>query len=260
MKKNTKIVASIVVLLLSFFIVRNDTIYAFNKDINLDLLIKNKENQKEIRHKLTQIEEELKKEENVEVVSISFVQSTYLDKTDIVYNETDIIKEEKLQLEKELEKSIIEEIRIEKTIEQEVKSYLNANNIDFIPGIWPVPSYIDISSPFGERIHPITGEPNFHRGIDIPAPQDVNIVSTDDGVVLFSGFQNGYGNVVKIKHFDGKRSVYAHNNSNLVKEGDVVKKGQAIAKIGTTGDSTGNHLHFETIVNKENINPVNAVN
>ncbi len=71
---------------------------------------------------------------------------------------------------------------------------------------------------------------------------------------------NGYGNVIKIKHFDGKETLYAHNNSNIVEEGDIVKAGQVIAKVGTTGNSTGNHLHFETIINNENINPINVVN
>ncbi|MGL4914642.1 MAG: M23 family metallopeptidase [Romboutsia sp.] len=272
MKKNTKTVIALMILSLSFFIIKDNRIYAFSKEANLDSLIQNKENQKEIKNKLGKLEEELGNKkmyleneeeinsESVEVVSISFVQSTYLEERDIIDNEIEAIEEEKLQLEKELEQSMIDETRIEKAIEEEKKAYLNTNNIDFIPGIWPVPSYIDVSSRFGERIHPITGTLNFHRGIDIPAPQDVDIVATDDGIVLFSGVQNGYGNVVKIKHFDGKKSVYAHNNSNLVKEGDVIKKGQPIAKIGTTGDSTGNHLHFETIVNDKNINPINVVN
>ena len=68
---------------------------------------------------------------------------------------------------------------------------------------------------------------------------------------------NGYGNVVKIKYFDGKETLYAHNNLNLVEEGDVVKAGQVIAKVGTTGRSTGNHLHFEVKVNGSAANPAN---
>ena len=272
MKKNIKRVIIVTILSLSFFISKDHKIHAFSGKTNLDSLIQNKESQKEIKYKLSQLEEELNNKkmdlenqeelslETVEVVSISFVESTYLEERDIVDNEIEAIEEEKSQLEKQLEQSMIDEIRIEKTIEEEKKAYLDANNIDFVPGIWPVPSYIDISSPFGKRVHPITGELNFHRGIDIPAPQDVDIVATDDGIVVFSGVQNGYGNVVKVKHFDGKKSVYAHNNLNLAKEGDVVKQGEPIAKIGTTGDSTGNHLHFETIVNEENINPINAVN
>ena len=144
--------------------------------------------------------------------------------------------------------------------EEEKKEELSLNNTEYLKGIWPVKSYKEISSPFGQRIHPITGKQSFHKGIDIPAPQDTDILSCDDGIISFSGVMNGYGNVIKIKHFDGKETLYAHNNSNVVEEGDVVKAGQVIAKVGTTGNSTGNHLHFETIINNENINPINVVN
>ena len=147
-----------------------------------------------------------------------------------------------------------------KQIEEEKKEELSLNNTEYLKGIWPVKSYKEISSPFGQRIHPITGKQSFHKGIDIPAPQDTDILSCDDGIISFSGVMNGYGNVIKIKHFDGKETLYAHNNSNVVEEGDVVKAGQVIAKVGTTGNSTGNHLHFETIINNENINPINVVN
>ena len=140
------------------------------------------------------------------------------------------------------------------------KEELSLNNTEYLKGIWPVKSYKEISSPFGQRIHPITGKQSFHKGIDIPAPQDTDILSCDDGIISFSGVMNGYGNVIKIKHFDGKETLYAHNNSNVVEEGDVVKAGQVIAKVGTTGNSTGNHLYFETIINNENINPINVVN
>ena len=66
---------------------------------------------------------------------------------------------------------------------------------------------------------------------------------------------NGYGNVIKIKHFDGKETLYAHNNSNIVEEGDVVKAGQVIAKVGSTGISTGNHLHFGVTLNGVYVSP-----
>lgn len=85
------------------------------------------------------------------------------------------------------------------------------------------------------------------------------MLASDDGVVIFSGNQNGYGNIVKIKHFDGKKTIYAHNTSNMVQEGDIVKRGQVIAKVGSTGNSTGNHVHFEVVLDGENVNPVDCV-
>ena len=272
MKKTIKIVMISMVLSLSFFISKSHNTYAFSEEINLDSLIENKKNQEELKVKIGKLKQDLEskvryieneKQEDVqnkiEVVSISFVQANKLDSKKNLINEVATIEREKSYLEKQLERFMIEGIRIEKSIEANKIKYLEENNLSFISGIWPVPSYGEISSYFGPRIHPITGEKNFHRGIDIPAPQNTQIVSTDDGIVIFSGVQNGYGNVVKIKHFDGKKTVYAHNTLNIVNEGDVVKKGQVIAKVGTTGNSTGNHLHFETIVNEKNINPVNAV-
>ena len=76
---------------------------------------------------------------------------------------------------------------------------------------------------------------------------------------MFAGYKNGYGNVVEIEHFDNKKTLYAHNNSIVVKVGDVVKKGQIISKVGSTGNSTGNHVHFELRINNKRINPIYGV-
>lgn len=273
MKKSIKIVLASMILSLSFFISKDHKIYALQEDADVDFLIQNKEYQKEIKNKISKLEKQINEktnyrenesyasnQDNVEVVSIRFVENSTIEKEDIIVSEIETLENKKSNLEKQLEQSIIEEARIEKIIQENKQVYLQENKLEFISGIWPVPSYTEISSPFGERIHPITGKLSFHRGIDIPAPQNTDIVSTDDGIVIFSGVQNGYGNVIKIKHFDGKKSVYAHNTSNIVKEGDIVKQGQVIGKVGTTGNSTGNHVHFETIINDENINPINALN
>ncbi len=268
MKKTIKMVMISMILSMSFFVSKDHSIYAFSEETNIDSLIENKKNQEELKSKISNIEQNLEskyrythdenQETESEVVSISFVEYKPELKNYLI-NEVTYIEEEKLYLEKQLEKFMIEGIRIEKSIEENKRKYLEENNLSFISGTWPVPLYSEISSPFGDRVHPITGERSFHKGIDIPAPQNTEIVSSDDGIVIFSGVQNGYGNVVKIKHFDGKNTVYAHNTLNIVKEGDIVRQGQVIAKVGTTGNSTGNHLHFETIVNGENLNPINAV-
>ncbi|RDY28888.1 M23 family peptidase [Romboutsia weinsteinii] len=239
--------------------------YALSGENKIDLLIENQKTQEIIQSKIEDLDDKLdnnmkQASNNIEVISLSFIpedKSTELNES--IDMELINISDSKEQLEKELQDYIIEGVKLEKSIKEEMNTYLKENNLDFIPALWPVESYKDISSPFGERIHPITNEISLHKGIDIPAPQDTEILSSDNGIVIFSGVQNGYGNVVKIQHFDGKTTVYAHNTKNVVKEGDIVKRGQVIAKVGTTGDSTGNHVHFETIINGEHLNPVNIV-
>ncbi|MCL1935329.1 MAG: peptidoglycan DD-metalloendopeptidase family protein [Defluviitaleaceae bacterium] len=121
---------------------------------------------------------------------------------------------------------------------------------------WPVPGHLRISSPYGPRRSPISGRNEFHSGIDIPAPAGRDIISSDHGVVIFSGWQNGYGNTVIVDHGDGITTLYAHNSRNLVRVGQSVQQGQVIAAIGTTGWSTGNHTHFEVRHNGRHTDPM----
>lgn len=277
MKKIMRIVMVATLMISNIFIYEGNYInsYAQELESNLDLLIFNKEAENKLQLKLDVLNEELNNkiekitalendEEEREVVKLSFVQTDTINNNDLELTHKlgeDIasIQAQIKDTDRKIQEHIIEEVRLEKILEEEKRAYLEENNLDYIEGCWPVPSYTQISSPFGDRIHPITNKPSFHKGIDIPAPQYTDIIASDDGIVVFSGVQNGYGNVVKIKHFDGKLTVYAHNTSNIVNKGDVVRRGQAIAQVGSTGDSTGNHVHFETIVNEVNINPVNVV-
>ena len=103
-----------------------------------------------------------------------------------------------------------------------------------------------ISSGFGWRVHPITGERKLHKGVDFAAPTGTPIFAAANGVVTYSGWtDDGYGNVVELRHENGELTLYAHTNRVYVSKGQVINKGQAIAEVGSTGRSTGPHLHFE---------------
>lgn len=125
---------------------------------------------------------------------------------------------------------------------------------------WPVPSSGRITSPFGMRRHPILKKMKMHTGIDIDADKGDSIVAAGKGTVIIAKYQNGYGNTVVIDHGGGISTLYAHCSKLLVKVGDEVKAGQVIAKVGSTGLSTGPHLHFEVRKDGKPRNPLQDVN
>jgi murein DD-endopeptidase MepM/ murein hydrolase activator NlpD len=123
---------------------------------------------------------------------------------------------------------------------------------------WPLPSSGRISSGFIHRKNPVTGKAEFHKGIDIPAPYGSDIVAAEGGTVISAttGYGGGYGNHLVISHGNGLSTLYGHCSSLVAKQGQTVKKGQVIAKVGSTGNSTGNHLHFEVRVNGTPTDPM----
>ncbi|PRR82316.1 murein hydrolase activator EnvC family protein [Clostridium vincentii] len=114
-----------------------------------------------------------------------------------------------------------------------------------------------ISSPYGARVHPITGVSGFHTGVDFAASNNSAILASKSGTVAFAGVQSGYGNVVILDHGNGIQTLYAHCSSILISNGQTVSRGETIAKVGSTGNSTGPHLHFEVRVNGKHTNPMN---
>ncbi len=112
-----------------------------------------------------------------------------------------------------------------------------------------------ISSYYGTRTNPFTGKLQFHKGMDFAAKSGSDVLAVAGGVVTWSGKRYGYGNLVEINHGNGYVTRYGHNSKNLVEVGDTVKKGEVVSLMGSTGRSTGPHVHFEVLKNGRQINP-----
>lgn len=112
-----------------------------------------------------------------------------------------------------------------------------------------------LSSKYGKRNDPFTGKQDFHKGLDFAGKKGSEVVTVGDGVVSWAGKRSGYGNLIEINHGNGYTTRYGHNQRHLVKAGDKVKKGQQIALMGSTGRSTGPHVHFEVLQNGKTVNP-----
>ena len=105
-------------------------------------------------------------------------------------------------------------------------------------------------------MHPMTGKKQFHRGVDIPGKLGSEVLAVADGVVIRSQNSGGYGWLIELDHGDSYTTLCSQNRKNLVSVGETVVKGQAIAEVGSTGLSTGPHVHFEVAKNERKINPV----
>ena len=131
----------------------------------------------------------------------------------------------------------------------------------YIGGVlaWPVPGYTKITSNYGMRVHPITGQYKLHTGVDIGAPMGANFVAANDGIVTKAEYNTAYGNMVMIDHGGGISTLYAHGSEILVTVGQTVKRNEAILKVGSTGYSTGAHAHFEVRINGVVTNPIEYI-
>jgi len=162
-------------------------------------------------------------------------------------------KKEIANLEKEIDKQIEESKRLNSVIKSlsTKKKYAGGSMT------WPCPSSYTITSSYGMRKHPVLRKYKMHTGIDIAADKGASIVAANSGTVIMAHYDtNGYGNMVVIDHGGGITTLYGHASKLLVKVGQEVKAGAVIAKVGSTGLSTGNHLHFEVRVNGETKDPM----
>lgn len=143
---------------------------------------------------------------------------------------------------------------IENTVVNSIVNEENPEKNDF-KVIWPLPGYSIISSGYGGSFHPVLKKESIHTGIDIPAPYESEIIAAYDGKVVLSEKLEGYGNTVILDHGNGYKTMYAHCESLSVVKDQNVKSSEVIAKVGSTGKSTGPHLHFEIRKNDEHVNP-----
>ena len=125
--------------------------------------------------------------------------------------------------------------------------------------IWPCPSYTRISSYFGPRPQPVPGASTNHKGVDLAAPYGSAILASASGIVTTSTYSKSAGNYIVLAHGNGTSTVYMHASALLVSVGETVEQGEVIAKVGSTGYSSGNHLHFGVIKNGSYVNPLNYI-
>ncbi|HHY83449.1 MAG TPA: peptidoglycan DD-metalloendopeptidase family protein [Clostridiales bacterium] len=171
------------------------------------------------------------------------------------------LSEEEAKVRRELEQMEKESKELEKLIKELTKKSQSSNPPNKNGYVWPAPGYTHITSPFGYRVHPITKQYKMHKGIDISGSDISNkpAVAAADGTVILSQYYGTYGYCVIIDHGGGISTLYAHGWSTTVSAGQKVKRGDTVLKIGSTGSSTGPHLHFEVRKNGEPVNPLNYV-
>lgn len=116
-----------------------------------------------------------------------------------------------------------------------------------------------LSSKFGKRTDPFTARKDFHKGTDFAGKEGSEVIAVGDGIVSWAGKRSGYGNMIEVNHGNGYVTRYGHNQAHLVAEGDTVKKGEQIALMGSSGRSTGPHVHFEVLHNGKKVDPAKFI-
>ena len=206
--------------------------------------------------------EEAKKDVEAEQASLQSLISQ--KEAEITAYEADISNREQLVKEYEAEiaaqNAEIKELEsIAKTLQKQLEQVNGGQKKKYDGGMfaWPAPSYTRISDDYGYRIHPILKTQQFHNGVDMAAPGGSPILAAYNGTVVAAAYSSTMGNYVMIDHGDNLYTIYMHASALYVSQGAEVVKGQKIAAVGTTGRSTGNHLHFSVRLNGSYVSPWN---
>lgn len=254
-----------------------DTINAVKKIIEADtgLYLELKEYREEINKKKKKLELEeqqiVKLKEDLENQKVQIMKrkadrDALLDKLEeqrlLCEEEIDELEKTSKELEGVIQKLLEEQKK--KEDQQRQQQQYNGGSL-----VWPVPGYYRITSPFGNRVHPVTGKVKFHSGIDIGSRyvngvrESIyrrNFVAAEAGTVIMARYYGGYGNCVIIDHGGGLTTLCGHGDQILVSVGQRVNRGQPVLLVGTTGVSTGPHAHFEVRINGVAVNPMNYLN
>ena len=250
------------------FLNKADYITSISK-YDRDMLTEYEETRKaveELEQKLIKEQQELEVQQQETKNKISAIELLVSTKeaeletvTGQIASKEDLIREYEGDLEEQ--NRVIEELEaaVRRAEEAEKQSGTNGGTgrqtYDGGTFAWPCPGYTRISSEFGNRMHPTLGVVKFHNGIDMAAPAGTDILAAYDGTVISADYNSSMGNYVMIAHGDSLYTIYMHASALYVSTGDKVSKGDVIAAVGTTGRSTGNHLHFGVRLNGEYVNP-----
>lgn len=217
----------------------------------LDTIGREKIRIEEIKKQLAEKNEILKVEKNSQEKTLLALENARTIKNSYAAELTEEEQQMKMQIEEYNKK--LDDIDAKMAILAMVDG-----NSEFVGGefLWPAPGYTTITSPYGMRFHPILHYYRMHNGIDIGTPKGANIVAANSGTVITASYVGSYGNVVMIDHGGGVVTDYAHGSKILVKVGQVVERGEVIMEAGSTGLSTGPHLHFEIKINGKFVNPL----
>ena len=175
-------------------------------------------------------------------------------KAEFTQEEIDAITADENAVDKEIQ-ALSAKIAAEEAAAAAAAQKQNVSTVATGSMTWPLPGHYNITSDYKMRTNPVTGVYGQHTGIDISAPKGTSIVAAGAGTVVSAGWNNAYGWRIIISHGGGIQTLYAHMTSFAVSEGDYVNAGDTVGYVGSTGNSTGNHLHFSVLVNGSYVSP-----